>query len=241
MRDPESLAGRVALVTGGSSGIGLAAVKACLDLGMEAAVLSRNPEGLPADLHSRVFSAACDVRKEDEVEDAVGRVIEKFGRIDLLVNAAGVSMPEPLYVESISAELWDRVVETNLRGTFLVCRAVLPRMKAEGKGLIINILSTGAYRSNPGNSLYSASKFGTRALTEALQEETRDSGIKVSSISPGPVATNIWSHKKRTVTDEEKRRMLRPEDIGDIVAFLCLQPDYVHVDNITVTPKFPKV
>ncbi len=240
MKVKGDIKGQVALITGGTQGIGLSVARKCHSLGMKVAVCARSIEVLTTELADLFIPIACDVRQESEVSVAVDTVFEKLGRIDVLINAAGVSMPEPISVENIPAEMWDTIMETNARGTFLFCKAVLSRMKKKGYGIIINILSTGAYRATPGNAPYSASKFAARALTEALIEETRDTGIRVSSISPGPVATNIWSHKSRIVSDEEKRRMLKPGDIANIVAFLCLQPDYVHIDNITVTPKFPK-
>jgi NADP-dependent 3-hydroxy acid dehydrogenase YdfG len=231
---------RTALVTGGTSGIGLAAAEACAALGMRVAVCSRNIEAVEEQLRERFFLTACDVRSSEDVERTVRTVFDHFGRIDILINAAGVSMPEPLALEEVPVELWDRIVNTNTRGTFLFCRAVLPVMKSRNTGQIINILSTGAFRSNANNAPYSASKYAVRAVNEALMEETKETGIKISSISPGPVATNIWSHKKRNVSEEEKSRMVRPEDIGEIVSFLVSRPEYVHIDNITVVPKFPK-
>ena len=231
---------RTALVTGGTSGIGLAAAEACAAMGIRVAVCARDIESVGKQLKERFFLTACDVRNSDDVEQTVRTVLDQFGRLDILINSAGVSMPEALPLEDVPIELWDRIMNTNTRGTFLFCREVLPLMKSRNTGQIINILSTGAFRSNANNAPYSASKYAVRAVNEALMEETRETGIKISSISPGPVATNIWSHKKRDVTTEEKSRMTHPEDIGEIVSFLVSRPDYVHIDNITVVPKFLK-
>ncbi len=148
-------------------------------------------------------------------------------------------MPEFRDLESIDPELWRRVLETNLTGTYLLCREVLPVMKREGSGYIINVLSTAAFRSNAGNAPYSASKYGARAITETVAEETKGTRIRVSSISPGPVDTNIWSHKTQEVSAERRRKMLRADDIAGIALFLLTRPEYLWIDNVTVVPKFP--
>jgi NADP-dependent 3-hydroxy acid dehydrogenase YdfG len=113
-------------------------------------------------------------------------------------------------------------------------------MRRSGSGYIINILSTAGLRSGAGNSPYSASKYGARALTEALIDETQGTGIRVTGISPGPVDTAIWGHKRFEVTGERRATMLKASDIADIVVFLLGQPDRVHIENIKVTPWFPQ-
>ena len=149
-------------------------------------------------------------------------------------------MPEPRVTEAIDEELFLRIVETNLHGTFHVCRAVLPAMKAARSGTIINIQSTGAFRAQPSNGPYSISKFGVRALTETLAGELKGTGVRATSISPGAVDTAIWTHKIKPPSDEDRTLMLRTSDITEIVLFLLRLPDRVLIDNITVTPAFWK-
>jgi len=177
-----------------------------------------------------------DVRDEASVCRAIEQIEAKFGKIDILVNAAGVSMPEGQLVQEIELAEWNRIMETNLTGTFLMCKKVLSGMTRRNSGYIINILSTAAFHVSGGNSLYAASKFGARAVTEALIAANRRSGIRVSSVSPGAVDTNIWSHKTKPVSQESKDTMLKAENIADIILFLATRPSDVHIENITVTP-----
>jgi len=162
--------------------------------------------------------------------------VSVYGKIDILLNAAGVSMREKQLVQEIDLAEWNRIMETNLTGTFLMCREALLRMSERNSGYIINILSTAAFQASGGDSIYSASKYGARALTEAMISANRHTGICVTSISPGAVDTNIWSHKTKPVSAEKKATMLKAEHIADIVLFLISRPPSVHIENITVTP-----
>ena len=236
MRRAAWFTGRVALVTGGTKGIGRAAADALADLGMKVAICGRDTAGLPA----RLRCYAADVMDPDTASTVVRSVTEDLSGLDVLVNSAGVSMPEPMGVDAIPDDLWDRILRTNLDATFRFCREAMKVMRRADTGYIINILSTAALRSGGGNSPYSTSKYGARALTEALIEETRGSGIRVSAISPGAVETNIWSHKTTPVPAEKQAVMLRPSDIADIVVFLLGQPERVHIENVKVTPWFRK-
>lgn len=238
-----SLEGKVAIVTGGSFGMGLAAVQALAGAGCSVVSMARDPSRLDASVaaleperRARVTGMAGDVREEEDVRSTVERVIGQFGRIDILINSAGVSMRDREPLQATRTEDWRRILETNLTGTYLMCRETLPHMQAADSGYIVNILSTGAYRSGAGSSLYAASKFGARALTEALIDENRRSGVRISSVSPGPVNTNIWTHKKNDVTPEDRATMLQADDIADIILYLLRLPDNVHIENVTVTP-----
>ena len=125
---------------------------------------------------------------------------------------------------------------TNTTGTLLFSRAVLPGMQAQNHGYIINILSTGAFRSLPQNCVYAASKYGARAITEALIAENHGTGVRISSVSPGPVETAVWDYRKEKATPEDRAKMLLPADIAQIVLFLVTLPERVHIDNLTVRP-----
>jgi NADP-dependent 3-hydroxy acid dehydrogenase YdfG len=238
------LDGSVVVVTGGSSGIGLATVETLARQGAQVVALGRDRarleaavDGLSPDVRPRVHWQCVDVREEAAVGDGVQTLSRRFGRIDALVNAAGTSMRARVPLADTSPSEWRLLLETNLTGTYLMCRAVVPRMVRAGGGEIVNIGSTAAFRSQPGNSLYSASKYGVRALTEALAEEHRETGVRVTSVSPGPVDTNIWNRKVTPPPPETRARMLRAGDIAEIVRWLLTLPASVQVDNITVTPR----
>ena len=236
-KDPE-INKRTAIVTGARLGMGRDIAGCLLRKGYRVAGLSRELGQDGGKVSANTLELPCDVRDENCVQAVVEKVIQVFGTIDVLINAAGVSMPEKKNLEEVDTDLWKRIVDTNLLGTFLMCRAVLPHMKKTNSGYIINISSTAAFRSQAGNIPYSSSKYGVRALTEGLIEETRGTGIRVTSISPGPVDTNIWSHKTVPVAQERRSRMLRVEDITRIVDYLIFLPEHVHIDNVTVTPWF---
>ena len=242
-REPATEPSRVAIVTGGSQGIGLATVGVLAARGMRVVAVARNRGRLDAAVASldprirdRASGVTADVSRDQDVAAAVAEVVERFGRIDVLVNSAGVSMNARRRLVETTTEEWNRLINTNLTGTYLMCRAVLPHLRAAGGGYIFNVLSTAAFRSTAGVSLYAASKAGARALTEALIEEYRDSGIRVTSVSPGPVNTTIWDHKLQPPSREERAKMLEPSDIAEIVAWLLDRPSRLHIPNITVVP-----
>ncbi len=221
----------VAVVTGASSGMGRRITERLLAEGVRVAGLSRTEE-----IDKNFLSIACDLREEVQVGAAIDRVVAELGGVDILVNAAGVSMPEFLDLSSIEPALWRRIVDTNLTGAFNILHFTMPHLRKKG-GYIVNILSTASFRSIVGNAPYSASKYGARALTETAALEGKECGVRVSSISPGPVNTPIWSHKKTPPDAEKRAMMLDVEDIADIALFLLKAPGNVVIENITVTPQ----
>ncbi|HLJ58777.1 MAG TPA: SDR family oxidoreductase [bacterium] len=238
-----NLSDQVAIVTGGSQGIGFATVGVLAGRGMHVIAVARDPKrletalnSLGAELRGRVVGLPADVTREHEVAATVAEVMKRFGRIDVLVNCAGVSMNARRRLVDTTTDEWNRLIDTNLTGTYLMCRSVLPHLEAAGGGYILNVLSTAAFRSTAGVSLYAASKFGARALTEALIEEYRNSGIRITSVSPGPVNTTIWDHKIKPPSQDERALMLHPSDIAEIVAWLLDRPSRLHIPDITVRP-----
>jgi NADP-dependent 3-hydroxy acid dehydrogenase YdfG len=235
--------GQVAIVTGASLGVGLATtatlaargmnvVAAARDLGrLEAAIGGLDPE-----IRHRVQAVACDVRKETEVKATVDFAIGCFGRLDVLINSAGVSMSAKTRLADSSSEEWHKIIDTNLTGTYLMCRESLRHLENSPDGYILNVQSTASYKASATVSLYAASKYGVRALSEALIEEYRNSNIRLTSVSPGPIDTNIWSHKLEPPSAERRALMLRPTDIADIFMFLLERPRHMHIPDITVTP-----
>jgi NAD(P)-dependent dehydrogenase (short-subunit alcohol dehydrogenase family) len=234
---------KVAIVTGGSQGMGLATVSALAVRGMQVVAMARDRSrlesalaGLDDGVRERVAGVPGDVSQEGDVAAAVAEVIGRFGRIDVLVNCAGTSMRARSRLVDTTTEEWERLIDGNLTGTYLMCRAVLPHVQAAGAGYIVNVLSTAAFRSGQGVSLYAASKFGARALTEALIEEYRNTSVRITSVSPGPVATGIWDLKVEPPSPEKRARMLRPSDIADVIVWLLDRPSGMHIPDITVTP-----
>jgi NAD(P)-dependent dehydrogenase (short-subunit alcohol dehydrogenase family) len=234
---------RVAIVTGGSQGIGWATVKAFAARGMSVVAAARDGVRLNESIaaldsahRGQAVGMIADVSDEADVKALVGKTIERFGRIDVLVNSAGVSMSARPRVVQTTSEEWHKLINTNLTGTYLMCREALPHLERVESAYVLNIQSTASYASQPGVSLYAASKYGVRALTEALIEEYRDTGVRVSSVSPGPVDTTIWNHKIEPPSADRRAKMLRPSDIADIVVWLLDRPHHMHIPNITVTP-----
>lgn len=235
--------GQVAIVTGASLGVGLATTSALIARGVNVVAAARDLQrleaavaGLPPECRHRVACVAADVREEAQVKSAVDTAIERFGRLDIVVNSAGVSMSARTRLADSTSEEWHKIIDTNLTGTYLMCRESLRHLADSPDGYILNVQSTGAYRASPGVSLYAASKFGVRALSEALIEEYRNSNIRVTSVSPGPIDTNIWSHKIEPPSADRRALMLRPGDIADIFVFLLERPRHMHIPDITVTP-----
>jgi NAD(P)-dependent dehydrogenase (short-subunit alcohol dehydrogenase family) len=236
----------VALVTGGGRGIGRAVALALAGAGVRVAACSRTqPDvtGVAEQIRAaggEALALRCDVADPDQVEAMVGETIRAFGRIDVLVNNAGVGTVAPCEVADYAIGEWDRIVNVNLRGTFLCCRAVLPRMRERRRGTIINVASITGVKSAPLVAPYGAGKFGVVGLTQALLAENHQYGIRVCMVHPGPTDTTIWDKKLVPVPAEVRAAMMRPEDVAHAVLFLATLPDQVRVDEIVVLPnQFP--
>jgi 3-oxoacyl-[acyl-carrier protein] reductase len=211
----------VALVTGGSRGIGRAIVDALAKEGWRVFFCSRSAESvsraarqLAASFQGKVQGRACDVGQQDDVEDLVSWVVAEAGRIDCLVNNAGIGRFGP--VDEISGEAWRQLIRTNLNGAFYATRAVVPGMKAQGGGWIINIASLAGRNPFAGGAAYNASKFGLVGFSEASMLDLRPYGIRVAAILPGSVRTE-FSHPKPGASDDWK---LAPEDVARTVVDL---------------------
>lgn len=235
------LADRVALVTGGSRGIGKAVVTLLASNGSKVVVNYVSDEqsatetvGEARALGAEAIAIQADVSKVDEAERLVKETVEHFGRIDLLICNAGIW--KGAAVESMAEELWDRTMEINLKGTWSVCRAAAPVMKSQNFGRIVIVSSTAGQRGEEFYSNYAASKGGQIAFTKSLSSELAPSGINVNSVAPGWVITDMTRDVfadsaaiERIGRTIPRGKAATPEEIAGPIVFLCSR----WADNIT--------
>jgi NADP-dependent 3-hydroxy acid dehydrogenase YdfG len=235
------LHGKTALVTGGGSGIGLAVAHSFLEAGARVFITGRDEAKLRQAAQSlqggeRLALAAADVAQPAEVQALVGRVAEHFGPVDILVNNAGLNIKERS-VRELTPDRWQLLLRANLDGAFYCIHAVLPEMLRRRDGVIINISSTAGKRASPlGGAAYAAAKFGMSALGLCLAAEEKDSGVRVSNIYPGEVDTPILAARPQPVTDEQRQRILRAEDVAAAVLFVAALPPHVTVPELVIKP-----
>lgn len=226
------LAGRVALITGASRGLGKAMALALAGEGAAIALVARDREALQKTAEevwrtgsgAQVFQA--DVTSEEQVARLEKEVSEGLGRIHILINNAGINIRKPL--TDFTLEEWRRVLDASLTSTFLMCRVFVPHMKANGYGRVINLASTMAHVSIPGRTAYSASKSAILGLTRALALELAPEGITVNAISPGPFATEMNTPliqnaelNAQFVAKIPLGRWGRVEEVGQLAVYLC--------------------
>jgi len=229
-----------AIVTGSTKGIGRAIAEGLLEAGARVVVSARNQSEVTAAgkelerAHAkRVLARPCDVRREGEVQALFADTERAFGGVDILVNNAGVGLFRNL--EQMSLEEWNSVLETNLTGVFLCSRAAIPRMRTRGGGYIINISSLAGRNAFPQATAYNASKFGLNGMSEALMQEVRYDGIKVSYLMPGSVATHFNGH----TPGPEDEWKIQPRDIARIVLDLLTQDPRTLASAVEIRPSKP--
>jgi NAD(P)-dependent dehydrogenase (short-subunit alcohol dehydrogenase family) len=234
------LGGRVALVTGAGSGIGQAAAVRLAREGATLALVGRTAERL-AETRDRLADAGVETYPTDigdsaAVEALVAAVLARFARLDIVVNAAGINVRKRSLAAG-SVDDFEKVLETNLRGAFLLSRAVLPAMRTQGGGTIIHVVSDSALRGNDFAGIaYTASKFGVRGLVEAMNAEERRHGIRVTAIFPGEVNTPLLDKRPTPVPQEARRKMLQPEDVAECIALAAMLPPRALIEQLVVRP-----
>ena len=243
----ESLQDRVAVVTGASSGIGAAVVSALNAEGVHVALAARREEALleiQAGLDSgdgrKYMVCPTDVTDREQVRSLVARVEEELGPVEILVNCAGVMYYT--LMKNRREEEWERTVEINCKGALNCVGAVLSGMLERGEGHVVMISSDAGRKVFPGLAVYSASKFFVEALSQGLRLETAGTGLKVTTIQPGNVATDLISMSGDEEALDEygqpgESRVLDPEDVAASVVHALVQPEHVAVNEILVEPR----
>jgi NADP-dependent 3-hydroxy acid dehydrogenase YdfG len=239
-----SLNGKVAVVTGASSGIGEATVRSLAGEGAAVVAGARRKERLDGLVEEvtreggKAIAVECDVTDEQQAHDLVDRAIEEFGKIDILVNNAGVMLLSK--VEKGLSDEWRQMFDVNVLGLLYATDAAVEAMKRQGSGHIVNISSVAGRKTRPTGGVYSGTKFAVNAISEALRQELLEDGIRITIVEPGAVATELTEH----ITDEEvreglKQRNIEPlqsEDIANAVAYAVSQPQRVSINEILIRP-----
>ncbi len=243
---PISLKDRIAVVTGAARGIGEAISRMLAREGATVVLTARNREQLEAvkseiEKHSgRAVVLPCDLTDPASVEALGKSVTAQFGRCDVLVNNAGVGLLGKPLVDCTPEE-WDRILQTNLRGPFLVIRALAPMMIAARSGYIVNISSLAGRNPLPNGAAYAASKWGLNGLTYSLAEELRQYGIRVTAIAPGSVNTHFSASAnpgtgKGMWQEKAPSKMLQPDDVAATVLHVITQPANAFVSEVLMRP-----
>ena len=228
------LTGKVAIVTGASKGIGRATVEALLARGAAVAGWGRTaPAGL---VHDRFQFFACDVRDEHAVAEAFTNTVRELGpEIHVLVNNAGLGIAGP--VDGFSSGDWKLMFDTNVHGTFFCARAVLPQMKRQQLGHIVNIASIAGTTGIENMAGYCATKFAVRGFSQSLFKEVRNDGIKVTCMYPGSTHTNFFDDIPGTTANDS---MMKPEDVAGAIIYALETPPNFHVVDVEMRPLRPK-
>lgn len=236
------IADKTAVVTGSTRGIGLAIASALLERGARVLICARNGQEVDDAVASlserhgeRAAGARCDVRSYDDVRELFTRAREEFGKVDILINNAGIGSRNN--VEDMSVDEWSAMIDTNLSGVFYCCHEALPLMKPNG-GYIINIGSLAGKHAHPGSAAYSASKFGLIGFSEALMQEVRFDHIRVSYIMPGSVNTGFGRGGGKQ--DPAGTWKLLPEDVATVVTNLLEMDPRALPSRVELRPSEPK-
>jgi NADP-dependent 3-hydroxy acid dehydrogenase YdfG len=240
-----NIKGKVVVITGASSGMGEAAAKHLSALGATVVLGARRRDKIEklakeiGDNGGKAIAIAVDVTQRDQVKSLVDASVEQFGRVDVILNNAGI-MPLST-MDSLHVEEWDKMIDVNIKGVLNGIAAVLPYMKEQKSGQIINTSSVAGHKVFNGSAVYSATKYAVRALTEGLRMEVKPYNIRTTIVCPGAVKTELLEH----ITDEDVRQAneeyvgavgISPDSFARVVAFAISQPEDVDINEIIFRP-----
>jgi NADP-dependent 3-hydroxy acid dehydrogenase YdfG len=240
------LSGKVIAITGASSGIGEATALACAEAGASVALAARRADRIEAlaqrieqEHGGRAVAIPTDVGEEEQARTFVERAHAELGRLDGLINNAGVMLLGP--IDGAPTEEWRRMVHVNLFGVLYCTHAALPLMRAQGSGDIVNVSSVAGRVARAGSGVYNLTKWGVNAFSEALRQECVGAGIRVTIVEPGAVLTELPSHNRPPVLEQMLRRFegvvpMQAQDIANTILFALGQPPHVSVNELLVRP-----
>ncbi len=235
----QDLTGKVAWVTGAGSGIGESAAIKLADAGCKVILSGRRRnmlEEVTEKIQNQVSVEPVDVSDFDSVVSVANRIVETYGLIDIGVFSAGINIKNRDW-PVLSVEDWNQVIDIDLNGAFYCCQSVLPSMRSNGGGLIINISSMAA--KNPGSlsgPAYISAKHAMNAMTASLIIEERNNGIRATAVCPGEVATPILDNRPIPVSEDDRARILQSDDLGELILFLAKQPPHVTINEVLINP-----
>ncbi len=237
----KALEGKVAVVTGGGTGIGAAVAVGLAEEGAKVVITGRRQEKLQEAAgrfsgEPKILCRACDVGDREDVNALFAWVKENLGPVDILVSSAGINVPKRSMAEG-TPEDWDKVLRVNATGAYNCMHAVLADMRTKHDGVIVNISSVAGIRASVlGGVAYSASKFAMAALGLTVAEEERNNGIRITNVYPGEVETPILDQRPVPVSAEHRARILQPEDVAAAVLMVVKLPPRASVPELTIKP-----
>jgi NADP-dependent 3-hydroxy acid dehydrogenase YdfG len=245
MDSPFDLSGQVVAVTGASSGIGEATALACARAGAAVALAARRTDridalaGRIAGEGGRAIAVTADVGEEEQANAFIQRAHAELGRLDVLVNNAGVMLLGP--IENAPTEEWRRMIHANVYGVLYCTHAALPLMHEQQSGHIVNVSSVAGRVARAGSAVYNLTKWGVGAFSEALRQEAVEMGVRVTLIEPGAVATELAEHNRPEVLEQLRKRFggitrLSAEDIAGAILYAIGQPPHVSVNEMLIRP-----
>ena len=242
-----SLMGKVAWITGAGTGIGLAGAKALADAGATVVMSGRRKEVLALEAEKiRIKGGkseveALDVSDAKSVKKTAAAILNRHGRVDILVNSAGLNVPNR-YWKNQTIEGWKEVIGINLDGSFYTTLAMLPSMRSRKDGLVINVSSwAGVFHPKLTGAAYNASKHAVTAMTETINMEECANGIRACAISPAEVATPIMDRRPVPPSAEDRARMLQAEDLGNTIRFIAQMPPHVCINQVIISPTWNRM
>jgi NAD(P)-dependent dehydrogenase (short-subunit alcohol dehydrogenase family) len=244
MNATPQLTGRVAIVTGGSRGIGFFIAEALLERGMNVTIVGRDEEALgnaadALDAGERLLTAVADVANLEQVRQFIDGTVDRWGGLDVLVNNAGIGGFSP--IADMSPETWHAIIGTNLTGVYYCSHAAIPHLRKRGGGWIINISSLAGKNAFPGGGAYCASKAALNSFSEVLMQEVRYDGIRVSYIMPGSVDTEFGSPRREAASAPGGSGWkIAPQDVAQVVVELLESPARTLASRIEMRPSQPR-